>query len=136
MPFPENLIAALGTLNPTCFVLAFAGIVLDLLTGFIIKGAIPHKISSGIMREGLVHKAWEIAIMISAALVDITVNVGMDIGLQLVSNATCAFILIMELASVCENALEGNPELATAPIVRYVSQAKKDAQEPDESDEG
>ena len=134
MPFPENLIAALGQLNPTCFVLAFAGILLDLLTGFIIKGVIPHKISSSAMRQGLVHKAWEIAIMISAALVDVTVNVGMDIGLQLVSNATCGFILIMELASVCENALEGNPELATAPIVRYVAQAKKDAQEPDEGE--
>jgi hypothetical protein len=43
-----------------------------------------------------------------------------------VSAATCAFIYVMECASVCENALDGNPELARAPIIKYVSKAKQD----------
>lgn len=124
LPFPDNLIAAFMQLNPTWFILAFAGILLDLATGFIIKGLIPHEVSSSAMREGLVHKSWEVAIIIGTALVDIAINAGMDIGLQLMSTATCGFIFLMELASVCENALEGNPELASAPIVKYVAQAK------------
>lgn len=127
VPFPDNIIIALGHLNPTCFVLAACGILLDLLTGFLIKGVLAHAVSSSVMRQGLVHKAWEIAIMCGAALVDVAVLTGMDINLQAVSTATCAFILVMELASVCENALEGNPELANAPVIRYVAQAKRDA---------
>lgn len=123
-PFPENVIAAFCTLNPTWFIFAFVGITLDLLTGFVIKGVLPHKVDSSIMREGLVHKAWEVAIIISSALVDLAIIAGMDIGLQLVSTATCGFIFLMELASICENAIEGNPELASAPIIKYVSDAR------------
>lgn len=126
-PFPENLIAAFVTLNPTWFILAFASICFDLLTGFIIKGVIPHNVQSSIMREGLVHKSWEVAIIISAAMIDIALMVGMGINIQPMSGVTCAFIFVMESASVCENALEGNPELASAPIIKYVAKAKSDA---------
>lgn len=130
-PFPSNMIAAITQLNPTFFILAFAAICADLLTGFIIKGVIPHKVSSSIMREGLVHKAWEIAIMWCAILADIALYVGMGIGVQVLSSATCGFIFVMELASVCENALEGNPELAGAPVIKYVAKAKREQQERD-----
>ena len=122
MPFPENLIAALVVLNPTWFILALIAIFLDLVTGFVIKGLIPHNVSSSIMREGLAHKAWEVAIILCAALIDVAISVGLGIGLQPMSAITCAFIFIMELASVCENALEGNAELRNAPIVKYVLQ--------------
>lgn len=130
-PFPDNLIMALVELNPTWFILAFTGILFDLGSGFVIKGLIPHNVRSDIMREGLVHKSWEVAIMLSAALVDISINAGLDLGMQLVSTATCGFILIMEIASVCENALEGNPELASAPIIKYVAAAKANNVDPD-----
>jgi phage-related holin len=125
------MIAAIAQLNPTFFILAFAAICADLLTGFIIKGVIPHKVSSSIMREGLVHKSWEIAIIWCAVLVDIAVYVGMGVSTQLLSTATCGFIFVMELASVAENALEGNPELAGAPLIKYVARAKKEQQESD-----
>lgn len=131
MPFPENIIAAFAVLNPTWFVLAMVAIFLDLVTGFVIKGLIPHNVQSSIMREGLVHKAWEVAIILCAALIDIAISVGMGIGLQPMSAITCAFIFVMEIASVCENALEGNPELASAPIIKYVSKAKTDAEKTD-----
>ena len=133
-PFPDNLILALVALNPTWFILAFTGILFDLASGFVIKGVIPHNVRSDIMREGLVHKSWEVAIILSAALVDVSINAGLDLGLQLVSTATCAFILLMEIASVCENALEGNPELASAPIIRYVAQAKASTQDAERGD--
>lgn len=125
-PFPQNMIAAITQLNPTFFILAFAAICADLISGFIIKGVIPHKVSSSIMREGLIHKAWEIAIMWCAVLADIAIYVGMGISMQAMSSATCGFIFVMELASVAENALEGNPELASAPFIKYVAQAKKE----------
>ena len=124
--FPDNLIMAFAALNPTWFILAFAAICFDLLTGFIIKGVIPHNVRSSIMREGLVHKAWEVAIILSAALIDIALGAGMGMSMQPVSAATCAFIFVMECASVCENALAGNPELASAPIIKYVSKAKQE----------
>ena len=133
-PFPANMIAAIAQLNPTFFILAFAAICADLVTGFVIKGVIPHNVSSSIMREGLVHKAWEIAIMWCAILADIALYVGMGIGVQVLSSATCGFIFVMELASVCENALEGNPELAGAPVIKYVAKAKKEQQEADHDD--
>ena len=133
-PFPDNLILALVALNPTWFILAFTGILFDLASGFVIKGVIPHNVRSDIMREGLVHKSWEVAIILCAALVDVSINAGLDLGLQLVSTATCAFILLMEIASVCENALEGNPELASAPIIRYVAQAKASTQDAERGD--
>lgn len=128
MDFPENLIVAFMALNPTWFLLAFVAICFDLLTGFIIKGVIPHNVQSSIMREGLVHKSWEVAIMISAAMIDIALMVGMGINIQPLSGVTCAFIFVMESASVCENALDGNPELANAPIIKYVAQAKNDVE--------
>lgn len=131
IPFPNNVITALMELDPTMFLFAFVAILMDLATGFVIKGVIPHNVQSGIMREGLVHKSWEIAIMMCAALTDVAINTGMDIGLQLVSTATCGYILLMEVASVCENALEGNPELASAPIIKYVAQAKEEAKHSD-----
>lgn len=127
MEFPENLIAAFVAINPTWFILAFAAICFDLLTGFIIKGVIPHNVQSSIMREGLVHKSWEVAIIISATMIDIALAVGMGINMQPLSGVTCAFIFVMESASVCENALEGNPELASAPIIKYVAKAKNEA---------
>lgn len=134
-PFPENLIIALMALNPTWFILAFIAICFDLLTGFIIKGVIPHNVRSSVMREGLVHKSWEVAIILSAALIDIAIGAGMGINIQPLSGVTCAFIFVMESASVCENALEGNPELAGAPIIRYVSKAKQEALDPDETND-
>lgn len=124
--FPDNLIMAFASLNPTWFILAFAAICFDLLTGFVIKGVIPHNVRSSIMREGLVHKSWEVAIILSAALIDIALGAGMGVSMQPVSAATCAFIFVMECASVCENALDGNPELASAPIIKYVSKAKQE----------
>lgn len=124
MDFPNNIIVAISELDPTMFLLAFVAILFDLASGFVIKGLIPHNVRSGVMREGLVHKSWELAIMLCSALADVAFNAGMDIGLQLVSTATCGYILLMEIASVCENALDGNPELASAPIIRYVAQAK------------
>lgn len=131
MNYPDNLIYAFSILNPTWFVLALVAILIDLLTGFVIKGLIPHNVQPSIMREGLAHKAWEVAIILCAALIDIAISVGMGIGLQPMSAVTCAFIFIMEIASVCENALEGNPELASAPVIKYVSKAKTDAEKTD-----
>ena len=136
MPFPDNLIAAFTALNPTCFILSFLAICVDLVSGFVIKGVIPHNIQSSIMREGLVHKSWEVAIILSAALIDIALAAGMSLTIQPVSSATCAYIFVMEMASVAENALDGNPELASAPIIEYVSRAKKEARggtDPDET---
>ena len=131
MDFPENLIVAFLALNQTWFLLAFVAICFDLLTGFIIKGVIPHNVQSAIMREGLVHKSWEVAIILCSGLIDIALSAGMGIGIQPMSGVTCAFIFVMEAASVCENALEGNPELASAPIIKYVSQAKQEVVDPD-----
>ena len=126
MDFPSNIIIAVMALNPTFFILALVAILLDLITGFVIKGLLPRRVSSSVMREGLIHKAWEIAIIICAALLDIAISVGMGVGLQPMSVITCTFIFLMEIASVCENALEGNPDLANAPVIKYVSQAKDD----------
>lgn len=122
--FPFNLILAVRSLNATWYILAGIAILFDLVTGFVIKGLIPRRVSSSVMREGLVHKAWEVSIIMCAALVDVAIFAGIGLHVQPMSAATCTFIFVMELASICENALEGNPELASAPIIKYVSQAR------------
>lgn len=124
MPFPDNIILALGALSPTWFILASIAILFDVGTGFFIKGILAHDVQSSVMREGLVHKAWEVAIVICAALVDIAIAAGVGLDMQPVSTITCVFIFVMELASVCENALAGNPDLANAPVIKYVSKQK------------
>lgn len=133
MQFPDNMIAAFLAMDATWFIFSFVAICFDLLTGFIIKGVIQHNVQSSVMREGLVHKAWEVAIILCAALIDIAIKSGMEISIQPMSSVTCAFIFVMEVASVCENALEGNPELASAPIIKYVSQARRDELDPDDT---
>ena len=137
LPFPQNLLLALSELNPTMFILAITAILLDLLTGFLFKGVLMHNVQSSIMRQGLVHKSWEVALIIAAALVDVALAVGMHVGIpQPMSTVTCGFIFLMEVASICENALENNPELANAPIIRYVSQAKAQGDEGASEPEG
>lgn len=134
-PFPYNLIAAIAHINPTLPTFALLAILADLVSGFVIKGVLAHNVQSSIMREGLIHKSWEVTIIICAVLVDLALAVGMGIGLQPLSDVTCCFIFVMELASVCENALAGNPELAGAPIIRYISQAaiEQGAADPDDT---
>lgn len=128
-PFPENILAALAALDPTWYLIAVVAIAIDLLTGFFIKGVLAHAVNSSVMREGLKHKSWEIALLICAAFVDVALGAGMGLGLQPVGMATCGFITLMEAASVCENALEGNPDLANAPIIKYVAKAKRENEE-------
>jgi len=130
MPFPQNVIAACTQLNFTIFFLSLAAIAMDVLTGFIIKGVIGRAISSSAMRSGLTHKAWELALMLAAALTDVAVVLVLSPDApQYVFTATCAYILVMEVASVAENALEGYPELASAPVIKYVLQLFKQKQD-------
>lgn len=135
-PFPDALLAAMQAVNFGWLALAASFILLDLASGFIIKGVMQNNVKSSIMREGLVHKAWEVAIMVCAVMLDIAISMGMGLGIQPVSTATCVFIVIMEAASVCENAMEGNPELASAPLIKYVAQAKQEQQDQREQAEG
>ena len=135
-PFPNNMIIALSQINPTLCTFALLAILADLISGFVIKGVLARNVQSSIMREGLVHKSWEVTIIICAVLVDMALEVGMGIGLQPLSDVTCCFIFVMELASVAENALAGNPELASAPFIKYISQAAREQEaDPDDTAE-
>jgi len=130
MPFPQNVISAFTALNFTIFFLALAAIAVDVLSGFLIKGVISRNISSSTMRSGLTHKAWEFALMLAAALADVAIMLVISPDApQYVFTATCSYILVMELASVAENALDGYPELASAPIIKYVLRLFKQKQD-------
>ena len=94
----------------TIYVIAFAFIALDFLTG-IVKAFATSTFSSTKMREGLFHKVGLILCMILGGLVDYAQR-HLDLGVSVpVAAAICVYICLMEIASIIENACKINPQL-------------------------
>ena len=90
-------------------------ILFDFATG-ISKAAYCKKVSSTVMREGLYHKFAEILVIVLAGAIDVAcehLELGFDTPILAV---TCAYIVLMEIASILENIGEMNPDLANSPV--------------------
>lgn len=84
-----------------CFI-AFSMVVIDFITGMI-KAFALKSFNSSIMREGLVNKALLVILMAVSVLLDYGQTV-IDFGYSVpLTNATCIYIVIMELGSMIEN---------------------------------
>lgn len=90
-------------------------ILLDFATG-IAKAAYLKHISSTVMREGLYHKFAEILVIVLAGAIDVAcehLELGFDAPILAV---TCAYIVLMEVASILENIGAMNHDLANSPV--------------------
>lgn len=91
-------------------------ILFDFATG-ISKAAYCKQVSSTIMREGLYHKFAEILVIVLAGAIDVAcehLELGFDTPILAV---TCAYIVLMEIASILENIGGMNPDLANSPVL-------------------
>lgn len=97
-----------------CFVLVLS--VLDVLTGWV-QALINRSFSSTKMREGLLHKMVLVLIIVLAiAIQAFTAHIG-DTGWSLpLIFPVCAYIAIMEVASILENIKAAYPEIADSPL--------------------
>lgn len=101
-------------------------IALDVVVGFT-GAAITKTISSSKMRSGLLHKLMELAAVALADIVDGALLGGFDIvdGSPLLV-AVCAYIALMEVASVLELIARYNPDLAHAGVFGFVDKKDKE----------
>ena len=95
-------------------------IVLDVVVGFT-GAALNKNIRSDKMRAGLLHKLMEVAAMALATIVDGALIGGFDIvDGSPVLVATCAYLALMEVASVLELIAKYNPDLADGGVLSVV----------------
>lgn len=101
-------------------------IALDVVVGFT-GAAITKTISSSKMRAGLLHKLMELAAVALADIVDGALLGGFDIveGSPLLISV-CAYIALMEVASVLELIAKYNPDLAGGGIFSLFNHEKEE----------
>lgn len=100
------------------FIITGAFILLDLVTG-LIKAFKKKEYTSSVMREGLFHKAGSILIVVFGVLVDYAQNF-LDLGVSIpVALSICAYIVLMEIGSIIENACIINPQILPDKIKSY-----------------
>lgn len=101
----------------------------DVLSGFV-GACVRHDVQSTKMREGIGHK---ILLMIIIALAYI-----LGVGLQHVSGANitvpstevvCAYIIVMELASIMENVNKAWPEFSATKLAQLLTGGDSDERE-------
>lgn len=100
-----------------------AAVILDMVTG-VAKAAKKGQIESTKMRDGLWHKAGYIAIIALAYIVEYgstVVDLGFSVPLIV---PVCVFIVLIEVASIVENAGELNPELKSSAVLQLFKSAK------------
>lgn len=91
----------------------------DIVSG-LLKGFCTYSLSSTVMREGLIHKAVYILIILLFAAFEVAQQyfvVGLDIPTTL---AACIYIITAELLSVIENLVEIAPEVGDWPIIKQL----------------
>lgn len=106
--------------NPTAQIAIFSVLILiciDFIAGFT-GAALTHTISSQKMREGALHKFMEIILMVLATVIDGALLGGFDIlGGDPILVVTCAYLSVMEIASVLEIVGKYNPDLTESGIL-------------------
>lgn len=90
--------------------------VFDILTGWI-QAVVNRAFSSTKMREGLWHKMLLVLVIALAVIIQgFTAHIG-DTGWSVpLIYPVCAYIAVMEVASILENVKSAYPELADSPI--------------------
>lgn len=114
--------------NPIVQAMLFAVLILilaDMVFG-IINACFHHEFSSKKLREGLVHKTGELALIIVGVIVDGLIFAGIDIGMNgPILGVMLTAIIVMEIGSLMEIAAKMNPELETMQVFKLLASVKE-----------
>lgn len=100
--------------------------LLDVVTGFV-AAAINNDIMSSKMRTGLGHKVALVCLIILALMVETASEHIAGLGFGGVMTVTvCVYIIVMEVASVCENICKADPDLIDTPVMKLFNHEDKD----------
>ena len=114
----SNIIIQLCEPQVWAIAIACAFIVMDILTGFI-GAVINGNVSSAKMRVGLGHKILLCCLIAVAVMIELAGTHIAGLGFSGVSvTVVCAYIIIMEVASILENVCAAYPELRDTPLMR------------------
>lgn len=106
-------------------VAVFMFIILDVASG-LIKAIILGNLSSGKMREGLMHKFAYIIILVLSYMIELgQPYTGVRIDFPLITTVV-AFIIMSEIMSIFENCCEMNPELRESHIAKFFDLTDKE----------
>lgn len=103
--------------NMIAIVLVFA--FLDIIAG-VLKAFKMNAFSSSLMREGLMHKAATMLVMVCASVCDVFrsgAGVEFPFGVNIV-DAFGIVVIVMEIGSILENCIDVNPELGNMKLMR------------------
>lgn len=103
--------------NMIVIVLVFA--FLDIISGTL-KAFKLNTFSSSLMREGLMHKAATMLVMVCAGVCDVF-RTGAGVELPFGAGIVDAFgvvVIVMEICSILENCIDVNPELGNMKLMR------------------
>lgn len=114
----SNIIIKLTEPQVWAIAIACAFMVMDILTGFI-GAVINGNVSSAKMRVGLGHKILLCCLIAVAVMIELAGTHIAGLGFSGVSvTVVCAYIIIMEVASILENVCAAYPELRDTPLMR------------------
>lgn len=114
----SNIIIQLTEPQVWAIAIACAFMVMDILSGFI-GAVINGNVSSAKMRVGLGHKILLCSLIAVAVMIELAGTHIAGLGFSGVSvTVVCAYIIIMEVASILENVCAAYPELRDTPLMR------------------
>lgn len=118
--------------NPIVQAMLFAVLILilcDMLFG-IVNACMHHEFSSKKLREGLMHKTGELALVIVGVIVDGLIFAGIDVGMNgPILGVMLTAIIVMEIGSLMELAAKMNPELAKLQVFKMLASVKENTVE-------
>ena len=100
-------------------VLVFMFAILDIVSGTL-KAFKLNNFSSSLMRDGLMHKAATMLVMVCAGVCDVF-RTGAGVELPFGTDIVDAFgvvVIVMEIGSVLENCIDVNPKLGDLKLMR------------------
>lgn len=93
----------------------------DVLVGFI-TAAVNNEISSTKMRKGLLHKVLLLILIVICLAIELAIEHTVKLPYDVPTcEVVCAYIVIMELASVLENISKGYPALKDSTLFKLFS---------------
>lgn len=118
--------------NPIVQAMLFAVLILilaDMLFG-IINACAHHEFSSKKLREGLIHKTGELALILVGVIVDGLIFAGVDVGMNgPILGVMLTAIIIMELGSLMEISAQMNPALQELKPFKLLASVKENSVE-------
>lgn len=98
---------------------AFVFMAFDVVCG-LVGALVRHEYKSGVMREGLGHKAMIILVVLLAFLVQGFTSHVADLGFDIpLIVPVCVYVVLMEVGSVLETVKQTVPDLADSPLFRF-----------------